>query len=1610
MFTLRRIRPRGKTAKRNDFRRRCRTEILEPRNLLAPLVSSVLPSLTEGKLAEGATSLKMSFSEAVSGADLQDNYQLRGMGADGLLGTDDDNLVTLAVSYNAPAATLSFAALPEGVFRITVRDNIMDLSGNRLDGDGDGSPGGDWVREFVVNGGAGMVDPGFGQSGRANLPFILGDGYQAVQSFAVQSDGKIVAVGSSENGSHLVFAVARYNTNGSLDATFSSDGKLTTSFGPLDSEAADVAIQPDGKIVVVGYANNGGNTDFAVARYNADGSPDTAFSNDGKLTTPIGTGYDEARSMALQSDGKIVVAGYSSKGTHSDFALARYNTDGSLDATFDGDGKLTTSISSLDDYAYSVAIQSDGKIVAAGYSDNGTDYDFALTRYNANGSLDTTFDGDGKLTTAIGAFDDYASSVAIQSDGKIVAAGCSDNGTDYDFALARYNANGSLDTTFHSTGIVTTAFGTSDDVGYSVAIQADGKIVVAGYSDVGSAYYNFALARYNANGNLDATFDGDGKLTTSFGPLDDKAYSVAVLSGGKILAAGYSNNGNSSDFALARYNANGGLDTTFDGDGKLTTAFGWSDDVGYGLASQSDGKLVVAGRSSNGTNDDFAVARYDADGSLDASFDGDGKLTTAIGASDDRATSVAIQADGKIVVAGYSVIETVDGSSYDFALARYNVNGSLDATFGGTGKVTTFIGDFDDVAYSVAIQPDGKIVVAGYSDNGSNYNFALVRYNANGSLDTTFGGTGKVTTSIGARDDVAHRVVIQADGKIVVAGRSFNGTNYDFALARYNANGTLDTTFDGDGKLTTAVGAADDFAWSVAIQADGRVLVAGYSDNGTNYDFALVRYNANGALDATFDGDGKLTTSFGAYDDFARSVAIQADGRIIVAGGTDNGTNHYDFALARYNADGSLDTTFDGDGKLTGALGASDEIAFSAALQSDGKIVVAGTMSLPDPMCVVARYLATGDLPFATPGARSFDIDVYGQGAGQLVEGTGNAFDGLNRLRVAGTDFAPPGTPALDDGGRTALTAEQTLAGLVVHREITVPIAGAQDFARTIDVFQNPGTSPITAEVRILGNLGSDAATSVFATSDGDANVETSDQWIGTDDGDGTGTPAIIHYVSGPAGLRPTSVLASGDNIEWTYSLTVPAGQTVRLAYFTIAATTRAEAEAAAAALVTSAGFGAEAAAFLTPEEVASLANMQFSQANRAPTDVGLSSSTIAENLPINTAVGTLSATDPDLPDDAHTFSLVPGAGDTDNALFKTNGDQLQTDAVFNFEAKASYSVRVRATDRAGASVEKAFTISVLDLIEVFAVSAEDWTDAGLTLTLGGDGKLHAYRTNTDTNVDAVPPHVPANVLSVRVAGRANPADVLTVDTLPFLPGGLSYAGGGALVKAGPGTLELSEANAYQGGTTVTQGTLVVANSNAWPYLGSMTIGSGATLVLGSNLNGAAVSAALPESTTATVLATTAPVAASAEVVQANSSPSPTAAGSAPLAPETPPSFAVQSLPAGAVQVALAVSPGVSSKAPTVESPIAARIPGPLAMPRFVGSVKLATGAVHRTTPRAKANDAVLQSAVVRPHPDLAWEWAAGEFSARKRSSRTSDSSLQAVDQVLASGEWSGAG
>ena len=806
----------------------------------------------------------------------------------------------------------------------------------------------------LVHAQPGQLNSSFGSNGIVKTDAGSKYSYELVgKQVLLQDDGSFYTLLQSGGQTFI----GKKHTNGTTDSSYGHDG-FSNSIALVPVFAS---FQSNEKIVVAGYSFNGRNDEYMIIRYNADGTVDKTFSVDGMQTVDF-----PVTSIAVQNDGKIVVAGTVSNNGNSYFSLARYNKDGNLDITFSEDGKQTTDFGFSkpedqggeypeSDFGYSAAIQSDGKIVVSGSAFNyaNNSIEFAIARYNTDGNLDNSFNTNGKQTTNFGASESYGYSIVFQTDGKIVVAGYSNiDGSNYDLALARYNTNGSLDNTFDGDGKQTTSLISADHFANTAAIQKDGKIVVQGNSWNGSDY-DFSIVRYNQDGSLDETFNGNGKEITNFGTSGDNANSVTIQSDGKIIETGSAFNGKNYQLAIVRYNTDGSLDNTLSEDGKLVEGLNQGYTIYTSSGVQLDGKVIAAGYTWNGSNYDFMIVRYNTNGSLDGTFSSDGKQSTDFASGNDFGNSVSIQGDGKIVVAGY----TDNGSSSYFALARYNTDGSPDSTFSNDGMQTTNFKFYAEIGNSAAIQSDGKIVMAGYVFTGSNYDsvdFAVARYNTDGSLDNTFSNDGLQLTDLNLSNDFGSSVIVQPDGKIVVAGRTSDNIKNSFALVRYNSDGTLDNTFSDDGKQVSDFGTADYFGESAAIQPDGKIVVAGYTQiENVGSSFAVARYTANGASDTSFNGTGLKTRDFGNGFEVATSAAIQGDGKIVVAGGT-NGN----FTLARYNTNGSLDSSFSEDGiQITKASGGDDRIQGITIINNE--LYAAGYGTYPATLGVVAKYILT---------------------------------------------------------------------------------------------------------------------------------------------------------------------------------------------------------------------------------------------------------------------------------------------------------------------------------------------------------------------------------------------------------------------------------------------------------------------------------------------------------------------------------------------------------------------------------------------------------------------------------------------------------------------------
>ncbi|MGZ5214942.1 MAG: delta-60 repeat domain-containing protein [Caldimonas sp.] len=409
--------------------------------------------------------------------------------------------------------------------------------------------------------------------------------------------------------------------------------------------------------------------------------------------------------------------------------------------------------------------------------------------------------------------------------------------------------------------------------------------------------------------------------------------------------------------------AGGALDAGFAAGGKFLLPPGEA----KGVVIQADAKIVVVALGPYANGNSFTLTRFNPDGSVDPSFGVAGKVAGNLGGlnlAGEEVMALALQGDGKLVVAGTGTGLVNGAGNREFALARYDAAGQLDGSFGVGGKVfASFNNGRSSDLRALVIQADGKLTAAGNTPGTRNdYNFALARFLSDGSLDATFGSGGTVVTDLSGagNDNAAESLALQADGKIVVAGwNQLGGSGSDVvaALARYNPDGSLDSTFGVAGQLSDT-GLIDDYGGpaSVAIQADGKIVL-GKNVDSAGVDFALSRYNANGTPDASFGVNGVVTTDFGgASQDRSQTMRIQADGKIIVAGASPLDQSGPVFALARYRADGSLDTSFGSGGKVLTDFGVSFAIVDALAIQADGKIVAVGGASNGTWFAAVARY------------------------------------------------------------------------------------------------------------------------------------------------------------------------------------------------------------------------------------------------------------------------------------------------------------------------------------------------------------------------------------------------------------------------------------------------------------------------------------------------------------------------------------------------------------------------------------------------------------------------------------------------------------------------------
>ncbi len=419
----------------------------------------------------------------------------------------------------------------------------------------------------------------------------------------------------------------------------------------------------------------------------------------------------------------------------------------------------------------------------------------------------------------------------------ILFIGCSDNNGPLD-------PRGVLDRSFNPPGGYVLHHGASGEQerGVEMAVQPDGRIVVMGYRNNGRNN-DILLLRYNRDGSPDASFGSGGTAVFDVpGSEDEKGLGFALQADGKIVVAGYAKFAGKRDVLVARFNADGGIDRSFGTDGYVTYGgAGNGTDIGFGAAIQGDGKIVVVGETLRQGSQDALLLRYNEDGTPDRSFGTAGAFVYNGAAGEaDRGFAVAITQDGGIVLTGSSIIAAKE----DVLVLKVDRDGKRDGSFGANG-VATYSGPGDESDYGniVALQPDGKILIVGASSLGGQFDILVLRFNADGTLDKSFAGDGATTYGrSGDRYDYAWGAAIQPNGKIVLAGATSNGTDNDGLLIRYLPDGTLDRGFASGGVFEFAVpGAAEDSLAAVAVQADGRIVAAGYSNDGTGDNMLVIR-------------------------------------------------------------------------------------------------------------------------------------------------------------------------------------------------------------------------------------------------------------------------------------------------------------------------------------------------------------------------------------------------------------------------------------------------------------------------------------------------------------------------------------------------------------------------------------------------------------------------------------------------------------------------------------------------------------------------------------------------------------------------------------------------
>jgi len=789
----------------------------------------------------------------------------------------------------------------------------------------------------------GDLNTTFGTGGTARIHTGFGDDFG--NAMLPLTGGGYLVAGSTQEADRSGFFVAQYLGSGALSTSFGNGGVGRIIAPPEFSSggATSLALQGDGRIVVAGSCSS----TPAVARFLSNGAPDSTFGMNGLLLL---NGMTTASIAGVVIQGtRIVIGGGFRSGTVYHFGLIRLNGDGTFDTTFDGDGIVSTPIL-LESFADALLLQSDGKFVLAGNAKNTSlKKEVAVARYNADGTLDTGFSGDGKATFAVGPGGSYAYALVNQGT-KLIVAGATQSTSSGPFnaLLIRYNADGSLDPTFgpqSGTGILIQPVGAQDDIFDAVTITYSSRGNINGIVAAGSTAAttgntsDILVCRYLLTGALDTAFDGDGIAITATSNRQEQARGIAILDS-KILLAGYTGFGGSDpDVVLLRYVlANGALDPTLDGDGIRIHDIGDEYAAATSVGVASDGKVILSGTL--GTNPSrVAVVRLTPVGTMDTTYGVNGIALFSVAGYGTSAADHVIQPDGRLLVVGST---SASASSASLAL-RLMPNGTLDTSFATVGYRQWGLTGFNQ-ATGVALRPDGRSVVVGFTTAAGGQIF-VGGFDAAGVPDLALGGFNGLYLQPGGFPASANDVALQPDGKIVIVGsQAPTGGSNRILVMRLTATGALDPTFNGTGFVTVDVSPQSDYGTAVAILADGKIVVSGNhgvtsSTSGT----CLLRYDAAGHPDATLDGDGVLVRPINTERVSVNAMLGTPAGNFLEAGVVSPaGVSSYDQRILGCRYDGVTDFGWSGDGTLTLDFASTADQATDLALTPDGEVLVAG--------------------------------------------------------------------------------------------------------------------------------------------------------------------------------------------------------------------------------------------------------------------------------------------------------------------------------------------------------------------------------------------------------------------------------------------------------------------------------------------------------------------------------------------------------------------------------------------------------------------------------------------------------------------------------------------